>query len=195
MALVPAFLSQTHKAEKTDEPLHVKELKKAPNWKIHSQQQWLEMSAGVTQAGKNQGSFIQMPPSTAFCLCHPSRKPSISPKSWQRERQTDTTPGLIGVVAFFPFKIYLMERKKIFCSLTRNLSESCSPKEQGSTADRWGGNLLNLWLAGLPSKSSLSSSCPWQLPGTGAFQDSPLFQREKHKIHKAQIPLCTPGKR
>lgn len=45
-----------------------------------------------------------------------------------------------------------MERKKIFCSLTGNLSESWSPKEQGSTADRWRGNLLNSRLVGLPSE-------------------------------------------
>lgn len=77
----------------------------------------------------------------------------------------------MGCGFFFPFKIYLMERKKIFCSLTRNLSESCSPKEQGSTADRWGGNLLNLWLAGLPSEKqplqllSLTAARSRSVPG------------------------------
>lgn len=44
---------------------------------------------------------ILYPNASLNSLCHPSRKPSISPKSWQRERQTDTTPGLIWVVAFF----------------------------------------------------------------------------------------------
>lgn len=101
MALALAFLSQIYKAEKTDEPLHLRELKKKQTEKYTPSNNGWKRQLELHRLERTRAPLFKCLPQQPFVCAIPAGSLVHHPRADRQRDKTDTISGLIRVVGVF----------------------------------------------------------------------------------------------